>query len=698
MINKQILRNIIFSGLFLIPFIPFLVSSSFFFPFIVTKAFAFRIIVEIIFGAWIILAYTDPAYRPRKSLIAYCLAGFLIIIGLANLFGEAPLKSFWSNFERMEGYIALLHLGAFFLVASSIFKTSESLSKRASGGVSWKHWWNTSLVASLLMAIYSLFQLAGVFKINQGGVRVDGTLGNAAYLAVYMLIHIFVAGIFFYKNRSNTLLKWVYGVLFILLTIILYHTATRGAILGFLGGFIIVALLNLSKRAEPRLRKGSAVALVVLALLAGGFWLARDSSLVGASPVLSRFANITTEELKGGGRSFVWPMALKGVMEKPLLGWGQDNFNYIFNKYYDPNMFRLEPWFDRAHNIFLDWAVAGGLLGLLSYLSLYGALLFLIWRRIDNISYTERTLLTGLISAYFFHNFFVFDHLISYILFFALLAQIHSESVREQVSESVSAPRESGILLPVVTLATIGVIFVVNIGPARTNLNLLGALAGSYDLRGGKTESIILFKKAYAGTHLGRSEVVEQIASRSVTILSSDLPIEMRNDFYSFVSDAVSAHAEKYSSDARYQLLAGSLYSSFGKLDEALSFLDKAIELSPGKQSIRLEKGSVLINQGERREALNVFKEAYEMAPENIDALVAYLIGAIYVGDRELERSLLRELPEQILRTDRRLLSAYAVNKRILETSRMLDAMSEDDPSLRAQADEFLRQLEAGGI
>src|SRR3989338_6306670 len=140
--NKQILRGVIFAGLFLVPFIPFLVSSIFFFPFIVTKAFAWRILVEIIFAAWLILALLDTAYRPKRSLILYSMFIFLGIIGLADIFGVAPIKSFWSNFERMEGFITLLHLGMFFLVISSVFGRNDPASAQGSGEAMWKRWWN----------------------------------------------------------------------------------------------------------------------------------------------------------------------------------------------------------------------------------------------------------------------------------------------------------------------------------------------------------------------------------------------------------------------------------------------------------------------------------------------------------------------------------------------------------------------------
>ena len=689
--NKQILRKIILTGLFALPFIPFLVYGEFFFPFITTKAFAFRIIVEIIFSAWVLLALVDPQYRPRKSLIFYCLFIFIGIIGLADILGMAPVKSFWSNFERMEGYITLLHLGALFLVMGSVFRETH-----ADGGASWRRWWNTSLFASFIMIIYCLFQLAGTLAINQGGVRVDGTLGNASYLAVYMLFHIFVALYLMCQTRKNHILRWTYVALIILQTFILYHTATRGAILGLLGGLLVISFLNLKNKEDKKMRKISIAALILIAVLAGGFWLVRNSEFVHQSPVLARFTSISAEEFKSGGRSFVWPMALKGVAEKPILGWGQDNFNYVFNKHYQPEMYHLEPWFDRAHNIFLDWAVAGGLLGLLAYLSLYAALLYLIWKRDGNFSFTEKTVLTGLLVGYFLHNLFVFDHLISYILFFAFLAYIHSQSEGKQSSfsviERVSSETVGRVALPVITVLVILVIYFVNISPVVTNANLINALVAA-QTQGSMSVAINSFDQAYNGSRLGRPEVVEQIARLSPNILSGELSMEEKNTFFNLANEAVIRQADILQTDARYQLLTGSFLSTFSLSDEGLKYLERAKELSPGKQQIYFEIGAVLINKGDLTGALKEFKDAYNLAPNNSEAKIIYLIGAIYAKDRELEAKLLKELPETILITDRRILSAYVVNKRNSEAISILRQMGEIDSNLKPQIDEYIKQI-----
>ncbi len=615
--NKQILRVVIFAGLFAIPFVPLLVSSSFFFPFITTKAFAWRIIVEIISAAWVLLALLDASYRPKHSIILYSIFGFLAVIGLADLFGAAPIKSFWSNFERMEGYITLLHLGMFFVVMSSVFKE-----------VDWKRWWNVSLLASFVVVLYSVLQITGFKTINQGGVRVDGTLGNAIYLAVYMLFHIFVAALFMWREWKNVVLRWVYALLIFSQVFILYYTATRGAILGLIGGLFVAAVLSIFNKNEDErmVRKAGVIILLALTLLVGGFFSLRNTEFVASSPVLSRFSSLTMGELKTQGRYFVWPIALEGVKERPLLGWGQENFNYIFNEHYRPEMYRLEPWFDRAHNIFLDWAVAGGILGLLSYLALYVALLLAIWKNIS-FSHTEKSILTGLIAAYFFHNFFVFDHLISYILFFSLLAYANTRAPgSESKQEQRILPKNTLFFaLPVVSVALLAMFYFVNVRPALANIRLISAL---YTLQSEKIDGSLaasLFKSAYGTSLLGRPEVVEQIAANAVTVLTTDMAMEEKNAFFSFARDAVLKQADDLSEDARYQLIAGSFLSTTGYFDEALIYLERASRLMPGKQTIYLEIANAFLNKGEKEKAIDVLKYLGEISPDHKEQMGAYI-------------------------------------------------------------------------
>ena len=228
----------------------------------------------------------------------------------------------------------------------------------------------------------------------------------------------------------------------------------------------------------------------------------------------------------------------------------------------------------------------------------------------------------------------------------------------ESQKQSISEIKTRSAALPLVAVSLVLALYFVNIKPIITNVFLIEAIK-SLQMPGETIKAIEYFKKSHNASRLGRSEVMEHIAANSVAILMSDISIEEKNAFYSFAKDAILKQAENLGNDARYELIAGSFLSSVGVFDEAIMHLERAKELMPGKQQIYFEIGAAYINQKEPLQALEAFKEAFELAPEYEEAKVIYLIGAIYASDRNLENKLISELPKEIVSGDNRILSAY---------------------------------------
>ncbi len=721
------LRNAALALIFAVPFVPFLVFANFFFPFISSKAFVFRILVEIAFALWVVLALRDRTYRPRWSSISKSILLFLVIIGLADIFGVSPVKSFWSNFERMEGYIALLHFGAYYLVASSVLISTKI----------WKSFWNTTLAASLVMVLYSIFQLAGAIEINQGGVRVDGTLGNATYLAVYMLMHIGIAAFLYAREKKGSAWKAYYALTMLLNALVLYFTATRGAILGLALGILITAgFLIFGSKDNKKIQKRALLVVAILVVLGGLFVAVRNTSFVTNSPVLGRFSNLSLNQIRSQGRFYIWPMAVEGIKERPLLGWGQENFNYTFNAQYNPAMYNQEQWFDRAHNIILDWGIAGGLLGLLSYLGMFVALLYAIWRK-SSFSYIERSILTGFVAGYFFQNLFVFDNIASYILFFSLLAYVHFST---SVEGRTVREGEDKLPLPMKYALGVGAVVLVlftlyswNLRPIQANTQLIKAFRGSQstDLQViGQVQGYL--ENALTKSTLGRSEVREQIPSLGEKISSSQLDQDKKNEFATFAKNELLAQVNGYPDDARYRIIAGSYLARRGLYEEALVHLRRAIELTPGKQVARFELAEVYFAQNNYQAALAELKTAYELAPAYTEAKIIYLIGAIYAKDDNLARQLLSEIPPEIIVGDDRvarvlmntgryddliailgerikkeptkldnyasLVQVYLQMGNKSKAIEVLTVLSQIVPEAKPQADEYIRQIKSGEI
>src|SRR4051812_8707880 len=140
--------------------------------------------VEIAVAAWVLLALIDKEYRPRFSYIGATALAFVVWMLIADAFALNAVKAFWSNFERMEGWVLLIHLYGLFLAASAVLRVERK----------WRAWFLASLAVSVVVVGYSLLQLNGNLAIHQGSNRIDATFGNSAYLAIYFLFNTFIAG------------------------------------------------------------------------------------------------------------------------------------------------------------------------------------------------------------------------------------------------------------------------------------------------------------------------------------------------------------------------------------------------------------------------------------------------------------------------------------------------------------------------
>ncbi len=662
---EKILRWIAIGSVFALPFVCLIVASSLFFPFITGKNFAFRLIVEIGFGAWLALALVSKEYRPRRSLILLALTAFTFIILLADLLGEYPFKSIWSNFERMDGWVTLIHLYMYVIVAASVMRT-ERLWR-------WLMW--TSLGVSAYLSLYGLLQVFGVTALGQGGAagltaRLDGTFGNPIYFAVYMLFHVFLAAMLWAQawvergHGKRLGISLIYGTIIVVDTYMLLATGTRGTMLGLIGGSFLTAILVLIQANKSKTAWRAAVAgLAVMFVLAGAFFMVKDQEWINKIGFLSRMATISASDTTAKARFYNWGMAWKGVQEKPLLGWGQENYALVFDKYYDPRMHGQEPWFDRVHNIIFDWLVAGGFLGLISYLSIFAATLWVLWRS-SGFTVAERALLTGLLGGYFVHNFFVFDNVTSYILFGTVLAFImyrqtdHKDAVpvvSRNIVPHTSLPYAAGAVVVLVWALAWGV----NGKAIAENRTLLSALANQGNLQ----TTYDLFVKAISYQAFGTQEAREQLAQGASQLAQANVPTDVKQMFYTLATKEMTLQAEESPLDARFPLFLGVLYDAFGDYKNGQVALERAQALSPKKQSIYYERAQNAELQGDSARAIQLYKEAFELNQDLRDPRIIYASVLIRNGKAAEADAILAPLVESGVAADQRILASLATVK-----------------------------------
>ena len=620
---RDFLKALVFGAIFAVPFVALYVENSYFFPFITGKNFAFRIIVEIGFAAWALLALLDARFRPKFSWVLGSFGVLLVVMFFANLFGQHPPSSFFSNFERMDGYITLVHVFLYSLLLGSVLSTKRL----------WHYFLNTALVAATGVALYALAQYGG---LAEGPGRLQSFLGNAAYLAIYMLFHIFIAFWLFVENK-NPLARVIYALLAVMFIFVLLETGTRGTFVGFAtGSLAMVAYIALFGARFKEFRRYALGTLAILIVGIGGLFVARDSAFVQENPNLARFANISLDDLTT--RATIWGMAWEGVKDRPVLGWGQSNFNYVFNREYKPELYDQEQWFDRAHNVFFDWLIAGGFLGLAAYLGIFIASAYYLFLRPllrpDDTSFDvlERGVLIGVLVGYFTHNLVVFDNIVSYIFFAVILGVIHA-----RVATPIPAIEKARVDQAIVTQFATPVALVV-VGVAIYTLHVPGmtasaAIIDAFQARGNPSAQLEAFERAIEADSFAKQEVVEQFAQRAIGVArSQEVAPEVRQQFVSRAEAELEELVAYKPGDARIHVFFASFYRGIGQPEQAREQIAIARELSPQKQSIITQQGVIELATGNYEAATEFFREAYELAPENVEAREFLAASLLYEG------------------------------------------------------------------
>lgn len=390
------------------------VMTSTFFPFIGGKDYFFRFSVELALVFFILWWAFEAKSGEAEALISgvykkpifIAVTLFVLVFLLASVFAYDPHAAFWSNYERGEGGFEMLHYYAFFTLLILLLRKESD----------WRPFLKTSLAAATLMILYGVFAnlgwAANFISPWQGGAlpaglwgklvgtRFQGSLGNPAYVAPYLMFAMFYA-LYLWASRekvrggpekirsgaggkSNK--KWLrglgYGVLAIIFFFFFLLSQTRGAFLGF--GAAIFAFLLYLILFNPIFRKRAAAALAAVLLLTGVLFLLKNQPMIKSLP-FSRLFEISFKDQTAQTRFWTWGSAWQGFLERPVLGWGAENFSPVFDKYFNPNHYlpgqNSETWFDRAHSIFFDYLTETGVLGLLSYLSIFAAICWGLFKK-----------------------------------------------------------------------------------------------------------------------------------------------------------------------------------------------------------------------------------------------------------------------------------------------------------------------------
>ncbi len=565
--------------LYLIPFTVILVNPATLFPFIVTKYSWFRGLIDLSL-IFLSLGLIFDHHRQEafnfyqrlkiafKNPLVFIVTLFVFFFVLASLFAFNPQMAFWSNFERGEGGLQMIHLWLFFLLLVLLFNNENQ----------WRLLFTLSLIAGIFVLLYGLGAAFGqegfVGSRIHPGYRLEGTIGNPAYVASYEIFLMFYALYLFFSEGSlkNALLHRYHYLLFFLISLITFWlAATRGGFVGLIAA--IFAFGFYFALIKKNWRKWIIFGLILLILIIGSLVYFRETPFVKSLPS-SRLFELSFQSETFVNRWFVWQIALKGFKERPILGWGPENFIYLYDRYYLPEFWvkgKEKSWFDRAHSIYFDYLSETGILGFLSYMGIFLVFYWLLLKKgleeKFQFSQIQKGLMMALPIAYLVQGLVLFDVLPIHLNLFLFLAfsvfklDFRQPILKTQLPKTKSSNISFQISIPfkifcflLIILSFCSIYFGVFQAYAKS-ASYISAMRNLSQAKNLGELLKIIDKPLNLPSQIGQEEVVKFTTRNLLGI------IEAQNETVSrIIVEYIEPYLSEFSYDVRHLLNGGSLY------------------------------------------------------------------------------------------------------------------------------------------
>ncbi|MEK7086623.1 MAG: O-antigen ligase family protein [Patescibacteria group bacterium] len=625
--------------------LPLVYISGILYPYITPKTFLLQGsgILALALFAYLALRGQAFFYERLRAPATWLPALLLLVAYLTSYFGIGFYHSFWGLFERGDGLLTSTIITSFFylILLSADRAFLDTLAKVITVVAG-----TVAAIAVLQWVTTMLGEKAAFLPPITG--RIGSTFGNAAFLAGYLGMSLFV--MLSLIRDSSELWRRIGKVSAILSVLAIVFAATRGTILA-LAGAGVVALVLVAWRGEAKTiaplrrdgspdissdemyrgkaRKNARYGLVALVVVAGLFFMFRAELAQSRFEPVRRVASISLQDGTVSSRLFVWSKITTEALQHPFSGYGTEHIAQLFDKVYDPSKIS-EQWFDRSHNAFLDYLAQYGVFGLALYLALiiaFASYALKLYRREEG----NQSILTNpgllfflLILTYAVQNFFVFDTPLSLWLLYALFALLIVKL------SDVPATPMSRNLPSFVPWAVSGAVVLVSIPaivlPLYANVLLTkGYLSHLVDVN----RANAYFERGLALDTYADLEYGYQAYSMYTDHQAIQLSGKNRVAAYDYAFSLLSANFKKYSYDARTATYLGHVLDtappevSVDDMFEA-NVLARAIELSPLRAQAWYMLANIALRKADALPAGDARKEKWYR--EAIGLLEAYAV------------------------------------------------------------------------
>ena len=627
-------------GIFLVLLTPLVVGSQVIFPFIVGKAVYARAVIEIAFACWVVLVLFHRQHRPAWSWTLFAFAVWLVVSWIAGALGVSPARSMWSTYERMHGVFDLAHWFAFSLVAASAFRRVAD----------WRLLFGVNVVLAAAACAAGLTHHYGLVDIRPFGdspisapftferatysawtdwinsvrASVQSTLGNPAYMGVYATVNAVIGAALVVHSSGPSagghavrphFVPWVTRLWALLVVIILWtlwQSGARGALAGLGAASVTCAACAVRGRSAFARRAGGGV-LAVLATAAMLLVIARTTTvmdpIVESSSTLRRIVTVGLDEAATGERVRYAGAGLRAFLDRPVFGWGPENFLAVWGRYGGGNF----SYSDRAHNQLIEELTTKGAVGLLAYLTLWAVMASVLIRAVRRQSGRDRRFLCVIgaaLAAYFVQNLFLFDTPATLMLFSLLAAFTATVETRLRTPASADddAPRgrpagaggrRAGLIASaVVAVSTITSLAVLNVRAYSAATALLDATQTTRPW----SDRLDDFIRSIDGFPGLANHARMHLAAGAVDLFARMSDEDFGRTVKTVTIEAGRGRAEE-PQNWRFSVVMAVFYQLAATrepyyLDLAKRHVDRAVELAP-----RLREVGVVVREQERREA-----------------------------------------------------------------------------------------------